>query len=587
MGWFDKLAWFRFLGVRTSWEMVRFALLRDWQETIRGPRDRDKHYQSPGNLGRVRAVQGGLEAEFENSVLRLATLRPGAVRVEWETGSPLFAYPSLMPDRNYDPPRIEQTDDGYGLMFPGLKVEITSDGALTFLGTRGQILRREESPLLIHSGWRTRAALADDASVFGLGERAAPLNIRGGSYRMWNRDPDGEYGPGDDPIYICIPTYLCLKSPGAYLIHYENSHDGSMHFNDFVTAELTGGGLVYAFIAGDLENIYRTYTDLIGRPPLPPRWALGYHQSRFSYMSSEEVRAIADQFKRHDLPLSAIHLDIDAMHGYRVFTFDPNRFGDIDALSAGMEAAGVHLVTIIDPGVKRDAGYERYDDGVTNNVFLKRPDGELLIAPVWPGASVFPDFSDPHARSWWGRGFQKMLDHGISGFWHDMNEPAAFAAWGANTLPCTTPHAMEGRGGTHFEAHNLYGLLMNHAAFKALREIEPGRRPWMLTRSGWAGIQKFAWTWTGDTESSWEVLRQTIPTVLGLGLTGIPYCGPDIGGFTGSPSAELYLRWFQLASFLPFFRTHSSNSSPRREPWEFGEPTLSHISVRHSNCGSA
>lgn len=259
--------------------------------------------------------------------------------------------------------------------------------------------------------------------------------------------------------------------------------------------------------------------------------------------------------------------------GYRIFTVDTRQFPNLAGLARDLADKRVFLVTILDPGVKHDRAV--LNEGLAGNAFCTLPDKTLARAPVWPGWCAFPDFTDPRARAWWGRQYPRLLVAGITGFWHDMNEPAAFAIWGDPTLPHATRHAPDGRGGDHREAHNLYGLLMNQAGYEALRAYRPQRRPFILSRSGWAGVQRYAWNWTGDVESTWEALRQTVATVLGLALSGIAFTGPDVGGFSGAPSAELYLRWFQLATFLPFFRTHSAKFIPRREPWSFGEPTLS------------
>jgi alpha-glucosidase len=188
---------------------------------------------------------------------------------------------------------------------------------------------------------------------------------------------------------------------------------------------------------------------------------------------------------------------------------------------------------------------------------------------------VFPDFTNPKVRAWWSRQYAYLLDVGVAGFWHDMNEPAAFVSWGDPSLPQVAQHCLEGRGGDHREAHNVYGLLEAEAAYASIRQYRPQQRPFIVSRSGWASLQRYAWTWTGDTVSTWESLRQTVATVVGLGLSGIPYSGPDIGGFQGNPSAELYLRWFQMATFLMFCRTHSSTSVAPRTPWTYGEPYLS------------
>jgi alpha-glucosidase len=201
----------------------------------------------------------------------------------------------------------------------------------------------------------------------------------------------------------------------------------------------------------------------------------------------------------------------------------------------------------------------------------------VLAGVVWPGWSVYPDFSNPLVRAWWGRAYATLLEAGVAGIWHDMNEPTSFALTGGPFLPLSTGHNMEGQGGDHRQAHNLYALLMNRAGFESLCHFRPSQRPWLLSRSGWVSQARYAWNWTGDASTSWDSLRLTIPLVLGTGLSGQPYTGPDIGGFSGTPSAELYLRWFQLATFLPFFRTHSAYNTAQREPWVFGEPFTSII----------
>jgi alpha-glucosidase len=396
-------------------------------------------------------------------------------------------------------------------------------------------------------------------------------------------------------------------------------------------------------MAGTLGEVLNHYTDITGRAPLPPRWALGYHQSRWGYKTEEDVRDVADNFKRMNIPLSAIHLDIDYMDGYKVFTIDRSRFPDMRALTDELAGQGIRIVTILDPAVKavrsavqnpphndfpspesppsnrgmrsavqnpphndstniaghgdaslysgHDAAatagpgadlitqYDLYEDGISGGHFCKNPRGEVQLGVVWPGKAAFPDFTNPLTRKWWGDKYKFFGSNGIAGVWHDMNEPTDIALLGDKTLPLDTIHGMDGRGGEHGEAHNLYALEMNRSGYAGLRKASPDKRPFILSRSGWAGSQRYAWGWTGDTESTWEALRQQIPTMIGLGLSGFPFSGPDIGGFNGAPSDELYLRWLQLSTFLPFCRTHSVAGVPLREPWklpEFLRPYVAH-----------
>jgi alpha-glucosidase len=272
---------------------------------------------------------------------------------------------------------------------------------------------------------------------------------------------------------------------------------------------------------------------------------------------------------------SAIHLDIDCKDDFRSFTIDPDRFPKLREFNQELAAKGVRLIAIVNPGVKGDGNSKLFQEGRAQEVFCTYSNGEIVLAPVWPGMCAFPDFTNPLARHWWSRQYEYLLDLDITGFWHDMNEPGVFTLWGDATLPRPTRHSLEGRGGTHVEAHNIYGLLQAQAGYEALCEYQPEKRPFIVSRSGWAGLQRYAWTWTGDVETSWQGLRQTVPTVLGMGLSGIPYTGPDIGGFKGNPSDELYLRWFQMASFLTFCRTHSANNVKPRTPWSYGGSVLS------------
>ncbi len=205
------------------------------------------------------------------------------------------------------------------------------------------------------------------------------------------------------------------------------------------------------------------------------------------------------------------------------------------------------------------------------------PNGQTMRGLVWPGWVAFPDFTRPATRAWWGDLYPPLLDAGIDGFWHDMNEPTCFAAWGPTTFPTQTRHDLEGIGGDHTTAHNLYGLQMDRAGFEALRSLQPDRRPFLLTRAGWAGVQRYAWHWTGDTVSSWEDLQMTLPSLLGLSLSGIIFSGSDIGGFNGQPDSELYLRWFALSSLVPFLRVHSAATAPPREPWRYGSEVVRQV----------
>ncbi|MGD8553878.1 MAG: glycoside hydrolase family 31 protein [Anaerolineales bacterium] len=564
----------RIIGLGNVMRTLRYTLQRDRLARRYAPATAGAVQQPPGELHQAQPTTRGANFHFANMQLEIAFLAPDLVRITWQPGD--LPIPYAIARSKWPPVETEmlKRDEHWEVMSKTLSLRVHPDGSLGFFDIQGKPLRQESPPIRQAETWTHWAGLRPEEHIYGLGERASSLNLRPGSYRMWNRDPGGDYGPGADPLYVCIPAYVGLHDQGSYLVYFENSYDATFIFHSMAETRFPDGALRYYLIQGPPDHALARYAELTGRPPLPPRWSLGYHQSRWGYRSSEEIRNLVAGFHSHDLPLSAIHLDLHYMEGYRVFTISGERFPDMKALADELKDQGVRLVTIIDPGIKADPGYFLYQDALDKDVLCKLPNGKTVRAPVWPGWCVFPDFTDPAARAWWGEQYPRLLDQGVVGVWHDMNEPSGFVAYGEPTLPSPTRHSLEGSQGDHRQAHNLYGLLMNRAGYEALTKLQPDRRPFILSRSGTAGSQRYAWNWTGDTASTWQTLRQTIATVLGLGLSGIPYTGPDIGGFSGAPSAELYLRWFQAAAFMPFFRTHSSILTPRREPWTFGQPYL-------------
>lgn len=564
----------RFVGLPGLTRSVHYAAARWLIERRFETVSRSGEFEPPEPCLETRSIPGGGLFRFGAGELEVRFLAVDLARVSWGPGTPPVPYALARTEWPVVPVETVSGPGGWSLSTGSLRVDVQRSGALRFWDVEGALLREDLPPLRRGSEVLLRSSMHPEERLYGLGNRTLPAGLRGRAYHLWNRDPAGGPTPGDDPVYLCIPVYLSVRAGGSHLAFHENSYAGTLTVGEHVEVRFTGGPLRYYVIPGPPAQAFERYTDLTGRPPLPPRWALGFHQSRWSYDSVDEVRSVADGFRDRALPLAAIHLDIDAMDRFRVFTADPIRFADLAGLARDLERRGVRLVAIVDPGVKIDRGYAVFTEGEAGDVFCRLPDGTPARAPVWPGWCVFPDFTDPRARAWWGTHYPRLLDLGIAGFWHDMNEPAAFAAWGDQTLPLPTCHTMEGRGGDHREAHNLYGLLENRAGFEALRRLAPERRPFIVTRSGWAGVQRYAWTWTGDVDSTWEALRQTVSTVLDLGLSGVAYTGPDIGGFSGAPTSELFLRWLQLAAFLPFFRIHSAKGTPRREPWSFGAAAL-------------
>ncbi len=481
--------------------------------------------------------------------------------------------------------RAIQDDHAYCLVTSDLIVGIHLDRSNLFIADGdGNLLRAD-----VDAGWGPqgevihRTALAENESIFGLGERATPGNHRGGRHILWNQDPAG-YEPDDDPINFNIPVYVGAIPEAdardrAYLVFYENPFYADFDLGD--TADnvashcFNGGELRYYLSTGPVPALVERYTELTGHHDLPPLWMLGYQQSRWSYMSEARIRKLAADFQTHKVPCDALYMDIDYMRGFRCFTWDQNRFPTLAQLASDLGEDGTQLVTMIDPGIKKDPNYHVYREGMEKGYFCRTPDGEVFHAPVWPGLSAFPDFTDPEVRAWWGTLYEELVETGITGFWNDMNEPAAFATPKTNTLPNAVQHAMEGRGGDHREGHNLYGMQMVRATRAGLEQLQPETRPVVITRAGWAGVQRYATSWTGDNASTWASFRLTIPMIVGLGLSGIGFTGSDIGGFAGEADGELYTRWMQMGAFMPYFRAHTIKGTPDQEPWSYGEPYLS------------
>lgn len=584
----------RSVGLITAIRTLRYTLWKTWLDRKYQSKTTNQEIVSPGILIEAQTVPGGGQFVFTHATLEVKFLAHDLVRISWQPGKPPLPY--ALAKTEWPDVAIEgiPQNDGYTLSSEAMRVEVQSDGSLTFWSCDGEILRHDLPPQRQGEAWTSISHLRPEEHLYGLGEQSGPLNVRQRNHRLWTRDPGGSYGPNSDPIYMPVPVYIGLHHSGSYLAFYENYSAGTISFETHPSASINTptspesenqpglhglarftfeqGMLRYYMISGPPPRALERYTQLTGRAKLPPLWSLGYHQSRWGYKTEGDIRRVMTGFKEHYLPISAIHLDIDYMDGYRVFTVDKERFPHLKRLNEELEQQGIHTVAIIDPGVKKDPLYPVYREGLKEGVFCKLPNGKLVVGLVWPGWSVYPDFTAPHTRAWWSSQYQSLIESGIDGIWHDMNEPTAFTAWGDLTLPNATYHHLEGQGGDHRLAHNLYALLMNRAGYEALRHLRPECRPWLISRSGWAGNQRYAWNWTGDIETSWEGLRMTIATILGMSLSGFPFSGPDIGGFSGTPTAELYTRWFQLATFLPFFRTHSALTTAPREPWAFGEP---------------
>lgn len=461
--------------------------------------------------------------------------------------------------------------------------------------TSGQVFNTDHQPMAFDpktSALAVRKDLGFEEHFYGLGEKAAPLDKRRSRFIMWNTD-SYRYTEGTDPIYQSIPFYIGLNKGSAYGIFYDNSYRSFFDFGtaseEFTTYTADGGPLRYYFFAGpSMKTIVERYTELTGRIPMYPRWTLGHQQSRYSYYPQSEVMEVAAKYQQDNLPLEAIHLDINYMNGYRDFTFDPVKFPNPSEMTAALGKSGVKIVTIVDPGVKfqmpdgvphdvtvhpelapQKQSYYVFDQGVAGNYFLRRSTGQIYTGKVWPGKAVFVDYTTPEAARWWGQLMRAYLDNGIAGIWTDMNEPSDFVdQTGASQMNVVSYDG--GRWTTYAQNRNLFALQMAKATYEGLKSVRPDHRPYMITRAGFSGIQRYSSMWTGDNRATWDALALSLPMFESLGLSGETFVGADVGGFAGRSDGELLTRWYEAGLFSPMLRNHAEMGDYDHEPWRFG-----------------
>jgi alpha-glucosidase len=390
-----------------------------------------------------------------------------------------------------------------------------------------------------------------------------------------------------DPIYATFPFYIGVHDKVAYGIFFDNTYRSNFNFgasNDrYSSFGADAGEMNYYFIGGNtISRIIENYSWLTGRMPMPPLWGLGFQQSRWSYFPDTEVLSIAKSFLDKKIPLDVLYLDIHYMDAYKVFTWHPERFSEPKAMIDQLKQMGIHTAVIIDPGIKVEKGYKAYEDGVSRNMFLKYPDNTFYTAQVWPGWCNFPDFTNPLARKWWGDNFKSNVEAGIEGFWNDMNE---IASWGGGKTSSIVHFDWEGKGASYRQGKNIYGMLMARSTYEGTKSLM-NKRPLILTRAAFSGAQRYTAIWTGDNVASEEHMMLGCRLVNSLGLSGMPFCGTDVGGFmNGDASGNLFSRWISIGTFTPFFRVHKNYDYKMSEPWSYGSAVeanaRNYISLRY------
>jgi alpha-glucosidase len=533
-------------------------------------------------------LQNGVQATRGGASMRVEALTDSILRVRVAPGGHWSEDASWAVPQQVRAERaaVQPATDGFST--PAMVVRIDpATLALTVTDPQGHtIVSDDRQPIRLDGPRFTlQKVLPLGEHIYGLGDKTGNFDRRGESFVDWNTDAYG-FQRDTDPIYKSVPFFIAAGGAGgAYGLFLDNSWRSWFDFGHREAGTIAigadGGPIDYYIIAGPtVRDVVRRYTDLTGKAPLPPMWALGFQQSRYSYLSADEVRGIAARLRKERIPADVIWLDIDYQDRNRPFTTNKQTFPDLKKLVSDVGAEGFRLVAITDLHIADapDQGYAPYDSGIAGDHFLKNPDGSLYVAPVWPGPSVFPDFTRASTRAWWGSLYKDFVADGVAGFWNDMNEPAIFDT-PTKTMPLDTVHRIEGDGfaprtASHAEIHNVYGMENGRATHDGLLSLRPNVRPFVMTRASFAGGQRYAVTWTGDNSSSWDHLKLAVQQMLSLGLSGFTWSGADIPGFTGGAGPELATRWFEIGAFTPVFRDHSAKDTPRAEPWVDGPAQL-------------
>jgi alpha-glucosidase len=550
------------------------------------------------SIGSVKTLQdtgNGIELNCTNAYLSIELITPEIARVRLGVKRP-GAENRYLEDYSYsireDLPkkkvsyRVKDKGKSVLLSTNAIDVVISKNPVLiSFLDKEGFPLSEDFTPMSWfpategHSVTSTKS-LSYDEHFYGLGEKTGPLDKRRSKYEMWNT---GEYGDDikSDPIYQSHPFFIGLKENRAYGIFFDNTYrthfDMGHTYEDRYMFSSEGGELDYYFIAGPLiKDVVKRYAYLTGYMPLPPMWALGHMICRWSYYPEKEVMDLAERARAERIPLDVIWLDIHYMDGYRCFTWDKSRFPNLSGMISKLHSLGYKVVSMIDPGIKADPLYFVFKEGIERDAFAKYPHGGLYIGKVWPKECVFPDFTRSDVQQWWGGLYKGLVDAGIDGFWNDMNEPDIFDT-PTGTMDDNVDFHDFGLHSSHRKVHNAYGSTMAKATFEGVSHLMGKKRPFVLSRAGFSGLQRYAASWTGDNTSNFDHLRLQIPMFLNMGLSGTPFIGSDIGGFFKSANAELLTRWYQASSLVPLMREHNSRGEYDQEPWVHGDPYKSII----------
>ena len=553
-------------------------------------------WQHIGRVERVEAFKEGLQngveltagpakvrvTQFYNGVIRVRVAPNGhfAKDFSWALSETPLHYIS-------GSVQIQDLKNEVKMITDSVHVSIAKSPLLiTFSDASNKVLLDDEPSLpMAWNGQRVHVwkKMPPDENYYGLGDKAGPMNRRNRAFTNWNTDEFG-WQESSDPLYKTIPFFIGLRKGVAYGVFFDNAYRSSFDFGkearDYFSFGAEGGELNYYFLVGpEPKKIVEQYTAMTGRSSLPPLWSLGYQQCRYSYYPESRAREIVKTFREKKIPADVIYFDIDYQQGYAPFTINREYFPTFEKMISDFRAQGFHSILITDLHIKKDPnhGYAPYDSGIKDDVFVKNPDGTVYVGKVWPGDSVFPDFTLTRVRNWWGGLYRDFVAMGAAGFWNDMNEPSVFFR-ADKTMPLDTVHRLDdGTTIDHRAAHNIFGMENARATYEGLLKLQNGERPFVLTRAAYAGAQRYAATWTGDNSSTWNHLKMSTPMLMSMGISGMPLVGDDIGGFAGSPTPDLLTRWFEVGALNPIYRDHTAKGTADQEPWVHG---LEHEAIR-------
>jgi len=518
-------------------------------------------------------------------VLQITVLRNSALRFRYATEEvfqPDFSYAiSENASRGYNLLEVDETNSEYLISTSKIKVLVDKQSLrIQISDLEGNIINEDELGFHWEENYeyggntvKMSKITQNSESFYGMGDKATHSNLKGKRVSNWATDSYA-FGKDQDPLYKAIPFYTGLHNNIAYGIFFDNTFKSFFDFahekRNVTSFWADGGEMNYYFFYGpEMSKVVKAYTNLTGTPELPPLWALGYHQSKWSYFPESNVKALAKKFRDLKIPCDALYLDIDYMDGFRCFTWDKKKFPDPKRMIAELNEDGFKTVVMIDPGIKIDKDYSVYQEAMENDYFCKRGDGPYMRGKVWPGECHFPDFTNPKVREWWAGLYKEFMSElGVHAVWNDMNEPAVMEV-PSKTAALDTRHNYDGNRCTHRKAHNIYGMQMVRATYEGIKKYVYPKRPFVITRAAYAGTQRYSSTWTGDNVATWEHLWIANVQVQRLCMSGMSFVGSDIGGFAEQPNGELFTRWIQLGIFHPFCRVHSSGDHGDQEPWSF------------------